>query len=138
MPIVRDLDRQPRSLGRDAVRRFAKNKLAIVGMVIVMLLTIIAVFADDWFIALPLGRAPQPLIARTPYNKGFYGPTGAFPSSRILDGDGSQRPRSCTAGSFSGRASRSASASWPRSSPWGSASRWAALPAGGAAGPTSW
>lgn len=73
------LSRQPRSLGRDAVRRFAKNKLAIAGMVMVFLLTIVAVFADDWFIALPLGRTPTPLIARTPYNKGFFGPTGAFP-----------------------------------------------------------
>jgi ABC-type dipeptide/oligopeptide/nickel transport system permease subunit len=83
---LRDLSRQPRSLGRDAVRRFAKNKLAIVGMLIVMLLTIMAVFADDWFIALPLGRTPQPLLARTPYNKGFYGPTGAFPSAKYWMG----------------------------------------------------
>jgi len=83
---LRDLSRQPRSLGRDAVRRFAKNKLAIVGMVIVILLTITAVFADDWLIALPLGRAPQPLIARTPYNKGFYGPTGAFPDAKYWMG----------------------------------------------------
>ena len=74
------LSRPPRSLGSDAVRRFAKNKLAIVGLAIVLLLTIVAVFADDWFIALPLGRTPAPLIARTPYNKGFFGPTGAFPS----------------------------------------------------------
>ncbi len=74
------LSRQPRSLGRDAVRRFTKNKLAIAGMAIVLLLVIVAVFADDWFIALPLGRTPTPLIARTPYNKGFFGPTGAFPS----------------------------------------------------------
>ena len=75
----RGLARQPRSLGRDAVRRFTKNKLAIVGMAIVILLATVAIFADDWFIALPLGRPPKPLIARTPYNKGFFGPTGAFP-----------------------------------------------------------
>jgi oligopeptide transport system permease protein len=82
----RGLTRQPRSLGRDAVRRFAKNKLAIVGVVIVVLLAIVAIFADDWFIALPLGRTPQPLIARTPYNKGFFGPTGAFPGAKYWMG----------------------------------------------------
>jgi len=76
---LRSLSRPPRSLGRDAARRFAKNKLAIVGVAIVVLLAFVAIFADDWFIALPLGRSPQPLIARTPYNKGFFGPTGAFP-----------------------------------------------------------
>jgi oligopeptide transport system permease protein len=80
------LSRQPRSLGRDAARRFAKNKLAIVGVVIVVLLAIVAIFADDWFIALPLGRTPQPLIARTPYNKGFFGPTGAFPGPKYWMG----------------------------------------------------
>jgi ABC-type dipeptide/oligopeptide/nickel transport system permease subunit len=82
----RGLTRQPRSLGRDAVRRFAKNKLAIVGVAIVVLLAIVAIFADDWFIALPLGRTPQPLIARTPYNKGFFGPTGAFPGAKYWMG----------------------------------------------------
>jgi oligopeptide transport system permease protein len=83
---LRGLNRQPRSLGRDAARRFAKNKLAIVGVAIVLLLAIVAIFADDWFIALPLGRTPQPLIARTPYNKGFFGPTGAFPGPKYWMG----------------------------------------------------
>ncbi|MCX7671274.1 MAG: ABC transporter permease [Anaerolineae bacterium] len=72
--------RRPRSLWRDAARRFARNRLALVGSFIVAVLLTMAIFADDWFIALPLGRTPQPLIARTPYNKGFFGPTGAFPS----------------------------------------------------------
>ncbi len=72
--------RQRRSLYRDAVRRFTRNKLAIVGLALVLLLVTLAVFADDWFIALPLGRTPTPLIARTPYDKVFYGPSGAFPS----------------------------------------------------------
>jgi ABC-type dipeptide/oligopeptide/nickel transport system permease subunit len=75
----RGLARPPRSLGRDAVRRFTKNKLAIAGTVIVILLATVAIFADDWFIALPMGRPPKPLLARTTYNKGFFGPTGAFP-----------------------------------------------------------
>ncbi len=71
--------RKPRSLWRDAARRFARNRLALVGTFIVAVLLTMAIFADDWFIALPLGRTPQPLIARTPYNKGFFGPVGAFP-----------------------------------------------------------
>jgi len=82
----RGLTRQPRSLARDAVRRFAKNKLAIVGTAIVLLLVTAAIFADDWFIALPLGRTPVPLVARTPYNKGFFGPTGAFPGRKYWMG----------------------------------------------------
>ena len=83
---LRGFDHQPRSLGRDAIRRFTKNKLAIVGMVIVLLLAIVAIFADDWFIALPMGRTPTPLIARTSYNKGFFGPVGAFPSREFWMG----------------------------------------------------
>ncbi len=71
--------RRERGLYRDAARRFIKNKLAIVGLALVTLLVILAVFADDWFIALPLGREPIPLIAHTPYDKAFYGPVGAFP-----------------------------------------------------------
>lgn len=49
------------------------------GLVIVIVLISLAVFADNWFISLPLGQEPQPLIARTRYDKVFYGPTGEFP-----------------------------------------------------------
>ncbi len=75
-----------RSLYGDAIYRFSRNKLAIVGLVIVILLVAVAVLADDWFIALPLGREPVPLVAKTPYNKVFYGPTGAFPSLKYWMG----------------------------------------------------
>jgi len=71
---------QERGLYRDAARRFVKNKLAIVGLSFVVLIVILALFADDWFLALPLGREPKPLIARTTYEKIFFGPVGAFPS----------------------------------------------------------
>ncbi len=79
-----DLINQPfrrpvRGLYRDAARRFARNRLALIGLALVTLLVVLAVFADDWFIALPLGRSPAPLIARTPYDQVFYGPSGAFP-----------------------------------------------------------
>jgi len=72
--------RRERGLYRDAARRFVRNKLAIVGFVFVLLLLVLALFADDWFIALPLGRKAKSLIAKTHYNKAFYGPSGAFPS----------------------------------------------------------
>jgi oligopeptide transport system permease protein len=78
--------RQERGLYRDAVRRFAKNKLAIVGLIFVLFLLVLAVFADDWFIALPLGREAKPLIAKTHYNKAFFGPSGAFPGREFWMG----------------------------------------------------
>ncbi len=78
-PVTARVLRQQRGLYRDAARRFAKNKLAIVGLILVVVLTTLAVFADNWFIALPLGQEPRPLIAKTPYDKVFYGPAGAFP-----------------------------------------------------------
>jgi len=72
--------RQKRSIYRDAVRRFARNRLAVVGLILVLILTTLALFADDGIFAFFLGREPQPLLAHTPYDKIFYGPAGAFPS----------------------------------------------------------
>lgn len=71
--------RPERSLYRDALRRFARNRLALAGLALVLLVTTLAVFADDWFIAVFQGRPAKPLIARTPYDKIFFGPAGAFP-----------------------------------------------------------
>src|SRR5690606_13195362 len=70
-----------RSLYRDAVRRFLRNRLSIVGVVIVIVLLIVAIFADAWFVAPLLGRDPQPLIAHYGYDEAFIGPTGGFPSA---------------------------------------------------------
>ena len=78
--------RQKRGLYRDAVRRFAKNKLAILGVIITLIIVVMAVFADDWFIAIPQGREAKPLLARTRYDKIFFGPSGAFPSSEYWMG----------------------------------------------------
>jgi len=62
-----DFRRQPQSsLFLDAIKRLFRNKLAIVGMVIMVVFLIMAFFADDWFIALPAGRPPKPLLA--PYD----------------------------------------------------------------------
>jgi oligopeptide transport system permease protein len=75
-----------RSLLRDAFRSYKKNKLALFGLGLVVLLVILAVFADDWFIALPLGRPARPLLAHAPYDKIFFGPSGAFPSIKYWMG----------------------------------------------------
>ena len=62
-----DFRRRPQSsLFLDAIKRLFRNKLAIVGMVIMAVFLIMAFFADDWFIALPAGRPPKPLLA--PYD----------------------------------------------------------------------
>ena len=50
-----DFVRRERSLYRDAVRRFFRNRLAILGLTLVSLLVILAVFADDWFIVFVTG-----------------------------------------------------------------------------------
>jgi oligopeptide transport system permease protein len=71
--------RSQRSLYRDAGRRFVRNKLSVVGLILVIFLVALAIFADDWFIALPLGREPKPLIAKLPYDLAFALPVGAFP-----------------------------------------------------------
>ncbi len=73
-------------LYRRALHRFTRNKLGILGLVLVTLILSMAIFADDWFIALPLGRDPKPLLAHTPYDKIFYGPAGAFPDSKYWMG----------------------------------------------------
>ena len=75
-----------RSLYRDAVRRFFRNRLSIIGLVIVVTLMSMAIFADDWFIAPLLGRDAQPLIAHYGYDETFIGPTGAFPSAEFWMG----------------------------------------------------
>jgi len=58
--------REPTSLWRDAWRRLLRNKLAIVGMIILVLFLAMALFADDALIAILLRREPQPLLA--PYD----------------------------------------------------------------------
>jgi len=77
---------QARGIYRDAARRFVRNRLAIVGLLLVVTLVTLAVLADDWFLALPAGREPQPVIARTSYDKIFFGPVGAFPSTEYWMG----------------------------------------------------
>jgi ABC-type dipeptide/oligopeptide/nickel transport system permease subunit len=72
-----------RGLYWDALYRFTRNKLAIVGSITVFLIFMLAIFADDAVIAVFLNRDPQPLLARTPYDKIFFGPSGAFPTFHV-------------------------------------------------------
>lgn len=83
-PVQKTLRR--RSLYRDALRRFFRNRLSMIGLVIVVGLMIVAIFADDWFVASLLGRQSQPLIAHYRYDEAFVGPTGAFPSTEFWMG----------------------------------------------------
>lgn len=75
-----------RSLYRDAVRRFVRNKLAVVGLFITLALLFVALFADNWLFTVPFGREPEPLLARTTYDHIFFGPVGAFPSREFWMG----------------------------------------------------
>jgi peptide/nickel transport system permease protein len=45
---------------------FKRNRTALIGLIMVSFIIIIAVFADDWFIAWSQGREPEPLLA--PYD----------------------------------------------------------------------
>ncbi|MDD3824668.1 MAG: ABC transporter permease [Anaerolineae bacterium] len=83
---VYGLRSQERGIYRDAARRFLRNKLSMVGLALVAILLLTAILADDALIAIPLGREPRPIIARTPYDKIFFGPAGEFPSSEYWMG----------------------------------------------------
>lgn len=77
---------EERGIYRDAVRRFFRNRLAMLGFALVVILLTLAIFADDAIVSLPLGREPTPLIAHTAYDKIFYGPVGAFPGGEYWMG----------------------------------------------------
>lgn len=91
-PAAPDLFEQPgrkkvsHSLFSDAVYRFSRNRLAIFGMILVILIFLMAIFADDWFVAMWTGRKPLPLLAHTAYDKQFYGAAGQFPSAKYWFG----------------------------------------------------
>jgi ABC-type dipeptide/oligopeptide/nickel transport system permease subunit len=85
-PISFSIPSRRRGLYRDAFYRFSRNKLAIFGLVLVTMLLTMAIFADDWFISLPMGREPRPLLAKTHYDDAFYGPVTEFPSKEYWMG----------------------------------------------------
>jgi len=47
-------------------RTFTRNRTAVVGLILAILVVLTAIFADDWFIAVFQDRKPEPLLA--PYN----------------------------------------------------------------------
>jgi len=57
---------QLRSQKKRLFQTFARNRPAILGVFLMLLVLCTAFFADDWFIAIPQGREPQPLLA--PYD----------------------------------------------------------------------
>ena len=54
---------QVRSQRQRIQSTFLKNRTAIVGLVLVILIALVAIFADDWFIAMFQGRDAKPLVA---------------------------------------------------------------------------
>ena len=55
-----------RSQRKRLFQTFIRNRPAILGLVLMLLVLFTAVFADDWFIAIFQGREPEPLLA--PYD----------------------------------------------------------------------
>ncbi|MBC8449168.1 MAG: ABC transporter permease [Chloroflexi bacterium] len=55
---------QLRSQRQRILRTFLRNRTAILGLVLVILIAIAAIFADDWFIAIFQGRDAEPLLAQ--------------------------------------------------------------------------
>jgi peptide/nickel transport system permease protein len=48
---------------------FTRNRTALIGLVLVILIALAAIFADDWFIAMVQGREARPLLAPHSYSK---------------------------------------------------------------------
>lgn len=42
---------------------FTRNRTAVLGLILVIVVFLAAIFADNWFIALPRGQEPEPLLA---------------------------------------------------------------------------
>lgn len=65
-------------------RTFFKNRITIVGLILVILISLAAIFADDWFIAIFLERDAEPLLVD-------YDPTKQDTRSR-LEGPSREHP----------------------------------------------
>jgi oligopeptide transport system permease protein len=63
----RVVERRSRGPIRDAFHQLLKNKAAVVGGTFVLMITIVALFADNSIIAIPLGLEVKPLIAPKHY-----------------------------------------------------------------------
>ena len=75
-----DITQPPESLWRDAWRRLLRNRAAVASGVLVMIVILAAVFADDGFIAWAFGRPAQPLLAPYGYKEVDFQNTRSSPS----------------------------------------------------------
>jgi len=78
-PRVKELTRPPTSLWADAWRRLLRNKAAVLGLVIIVLILLVAIFADDSVVAVFTGRDPQPLLAPRHFAKQSLENNNAIP-----------------------------------------------------------
>jgi oligopeptide transport system permease protein len=82
------LARPPESLWRDAWRRLVRNKAAVAGGIFVIIITVAAVFADDWFIAWAQDRDPEPFLAPYAWDDTDFQNTRTSPSlQRTAEGN---------------------------------------------------
>lgn len=75
-----DLTRPAESLWRDAWRRLARNRAAVVGGVFIIMVLFAAIFADDGMVAWALERDAQPLLAPYGYRETDFANTRSSPS----------------------------------------------------------
>lgn len=68
--------RQLRSQRQRLWDTFIRNRTALLGLIMVILIALIAIFADDWFIAWTLDRDPEPLLAP-------FDPVKQYPRNRL-------------------------------------------------------
>lgn len=68
-PAISSIAKQPRTLWRDVARRFARNRLALLGLIIVVLLLFVAIFA--------------PFLAPYPYDKADFSKVLRFPFTDV-------------------------------------------------------
>lgn len=65
--------KKPRSLKRIMWRSFIRNKTAVLGVILIIIIALVSIMADNWFIALFKGQEAKPLIAPfDPYEQDTY------------------------------------------------------------------
>ena len=87
-PIDMGTPRRTRSLWHDSLRRLLRNKAAVAGGIFVILLFVVAVFADDWFIAWALDREPEAFLAPYGWKEVDFQNTRSSPSLQRTESGG--------------------------------------------------
>ncbi len=75
-----DLERPPESLWRDAWRRLTRNRAAVAGGVLILIVLVAAIFADDGIVAWALERDAKPLLAPYGFKETDFANTRSGPS----------------------------------------------------------